>query len=174
MSSQDEAALAGRLRSMQIIVLALSMGVISFLAIAIGMRATNAMPPRAGDPIITYVGLAVGCMQVVLAQFIPNMIAEQQRKKLGQGTMPEGATDEMTALWGIYAVRMLIGAALLEGACFFLLIAYLVEGQRVAPLMAGTLLVMLIFRMPTRGRVEAWVERQRERLLEERTMGRGE
>jgi hypothetical protein len=52
-----------------------------------------------------------------------------------------------------------MAAAIFEGAAFFNLIAYLIEGQPFSPIAAAALLFFMMLQFPTAGRIEDWVER---------------
>jgi hypothetical protein len=55
---------------------------------------------------------------------------------------------------------MIVGMAMLEGAAFFCLIAYIVEGNVLPLTAAGGLLFLMLFSFPTHDRVEEWVNGQ--------------
>ncbi len=76
------------------------------------------------------------------------------------GPQPEPGSAE--AWWALYQTRCILGAAPLEGAAFFQLIAYYLEGLPLYLGLAGGLLVLLLLRFPTRHGVESWVTAQRE------------
>jgi hypothetical protein len=79
----------------------------------------------------------------------------------------QSEADLTEPLCGLYQTSMIIGDAFLEGAAFYFLIAYLVEGSPIALAGAGFFLIMLLFQFPTRTKVEAWIERQRGLIEEE-------
>ena len=55
---------------------------------------------------------------------------------------------------------MIIAAAILEGAAFFLLIAYLLEGQAICLAAACLFVTLIAAKFPTRTGVESWTEKQ--------------
>jgi hypothetical protein len=156
---------------MRIIVLALGMGVVSFAGIALFLQLSGGMQQRgAGEPILTYVALLFSVVQLGLYFFVPGMVAAAQRRRVAAGKWPgaqsrygkAGPFDETRALWLVYQTMTIVGLALLEGACFFLLMAFLIEGQWVAFVTAFVFLGFMVTRFPTWDRVNRWVETQRE------------
>ena len=65
-------------------------------------------------------------------------------------------------------MKMIIGAAFLEGPAFLALIAYMIEGHVVSLAIAAVMLLGLMAHFPTVGRVETWVEHQLGRVEYER------
>ena len=72
--------------------------------------------------------------------------------------------DEKSALVTIYQTSLIMGLAMLEGAAFFNLIIFLLEGKAVTLISALALLLVEVVRFPTRSGVESWVENQRAML----------
>jgi hypothetical protein len=169
-STKQPASPAERLRVMQIINVALVMGAGMFLMIALFVDVRRGQPPLADFPLLTYVGVALGAVQLVLHRLVPHWIAARQIKQLAAGRRPEGSDDDAAALWSILQTRQLIALALLESACFFLLIAYLLEKELVAGLSAGLILVAMASRFPTASSVESRIGEQQEVLAEERAL----
>ncbi|HKI21044.1 MAG TPA: hypothetical protein VKA15_24340, partial [Isosphaeraceae bacterium] len=165
----DPDALQPIIRTCQIIVGALIMGVVTFLAIAlfvtqVGVNPAQALPGEgaggaaiaaAGNsslPVITYLAVAVGLMDLVLSFVVPKMNADRARRQMaleGPSAITKGGPTEPKQLYPagytgklapIYHTQLIIGAALLEGAAFFATIAYLVERN---PLALATAIVLL-------------------------------
>jgi hypothetical protein len=65
---------------------------------------------------------------------------------------------DVLPLSGVYQTRLIIGCAMIEGAAFFCLIAYLLERRPLSLIVAGVLLLLLISQIPTVSKVESWVE----------------
>ena len=74
----------------------------------------------------------------------------------------------MVKLLGLYAMRMIISSAIIEGCVFFFIIAYMLEGSPYCLVGALVLLGIMGAKFPNRVRVERWVEMQRELLQQER------
>jgi hypothetical protein len=62
---------------------------------------------------------------------------------------------------------MIAGAALFEGAAFFLLVAYLVERSPWSLAAAIVMIIGVALHFPTQQRVADWIERQTSLLQEE-------
>jgi hypothetical protein len=171
MSSPGEFnSLAPRVRVMQIIGFALVMGVVVFMGIALFLRSTGNLNPPPEVPLVTYLGLALGSMQLVLFFVLPAIFVKSGRTRMSvtEDTLGNPASaDSAEQLCGLYQTSLIIGDALLEGAAFYFLVAYLVEGQLLALIVAGFFLVILILQFPTRSRVERWIERQQELISQE-------
>jgi hypothetical protein len=83
---------------------------------------------------------------------------------------PALAADPQARLRMQYQVVMLLRCAPLDGAAFYWLIVYFLEGQPAFLAAAGALLLLMLWQFPTRGRLSAFVERQRE-LIEQEKQG---
>jgi hypothetical protein len=108
-------------RTCQIIVLALIMGVASFLAIVMFLVPTSINPapapaPAAGGPgapalpgmagttmpLITYIAVGMGVAGLVLSFVIPSVIVASARRKIAKGTWTPPATRDLTQPAQIY------------------------------------------------------------------------
>ena len=91
------------------------------------------------------------------------------RKQIARRERQAGAAgDDTVRLAGLYQISMIIRLALLEGATFFQLIIFHLEGLQVSLVLAIVLLAGIILLFPTRSRVESWIDKQQEKLDEER------
>ena len=164
-------------RQLQIIVGALTVGCVSFTAIAIVLHGSvMANPPDV--PIISYVALAMSAF-VVLAKVVvvPTITArgcaEIARAQSGATDAPsDAAGGDLMPLVKLYTTKTIIGGALFEGATFFLLISYLVEGQMLNLVAAMAMIVAVAMHLPTRSRVAAWIESKSDQIDQQRQFGR--
>jgi hypothetical protein len=70
---------------------------------------------------------------------------------------------------GVYQTATIVGAALLEGAAFFLLVAYFVEGTSwTLPAALAVWLLLAWLHFPTRSSVEHWLTEQQDEARRER------
>ena len=131
---------------MQIIVLAMVAGVITF-----GLVVQIVVGPdvRPGTPFLMYVGLLMACVMIPTAWIVPELMS--------RGLPPVA---------GSYQVKLIVGLALLEGAAFLNLVAYLLEGRTLSLWMAVLLAGLLAMRFPTVAGVENWLE-GRKRVTED-------
>jgi hypothetical protein len=158
---------------MQIILAAILLGAIFFMAIALFFRQGNQNPPAA-VPIITYIALAFAVMTLFGSFIISNLALTHGRKRLAQQSQP-AMTDSSRAtsadkrkLLELMATVLIMTAAPLEGGTFFLLISYMVEGSFLAIIGSLILLAVLATKFPARQRTERWLEQQQELLQQER------
>ncbi|HAW26502.1 hypothetical protein [Gimesia maris] len=148
---------------MTVIWLALIMGVVTFGMIVtfIGLKEE----PGKGLPVITYLGMGLAALMLVLRMIIPNMIARNQFTQAMQEAREEGNQDEEQMLgtfYQIFMVRMIIGLALLEGAAMINLVAVMVENQKLAFIPVAILLLVMIASMPTKSKLDGWIRNQME------------
>ncbi len=193
----DPDALQPIIRTCQIIVGAMIMGVATFLAIALFVTqvAVNPAPAPPGGgaggaaiaapgdfslPVITYLAVASGLIVLVLSFVVPKINIARARRQIalaGPIATTEGVPPEPKQLYPagytgklaqLYQTQLIIGAAMLEGAAFFATIAYMLERNPIALATAIVLLGALVARFPTSDRVNAWLDRQLGLLQEER------
>lgn len=157
--------LAKAIRPMQIIVAALAMGVVVFLAVVLMMG-----PRNAGGPLFLYLGIAFAAMAFAAWIIVPSIMAVKSRRAIAAGrvaaaavpmNVPPDASD-VAQLAGVFQMRLILGCALLEGAAFMNLAMYLMHGDVISLMIAGMLLATLVTQFPTLRRLEFWVEQQLE------------
>lgn len=154
-------------RSMQIIVGALALGIINFLLIVVFVIRPQALGGPAGETLLTYLSLGVAAVAVAASFIVPMVLGGSMRNSL-----PDSSTASNTAaakgdanilpLVQVYQTLLIIKCAILEGAAFFCLIAHMIERQTITLAIAGVLLLVLLAQFPLRSRVEAWIESELE------------
>ncbi len=174
----DPDALQPTVRTCQIMIGSMIMGVLSFLAIILFVI-TDALGNSA-LPVITYLAVAVGFVNLALSFVIPKLNADRARRRIAlEGPTPitKGGPSEAKQAYPAsdtaklaqnYQTQLIIGAALLEGGAFFAAIAYMLARNPLALATAIVLLATLAALFPTSDRVNAWLDRQLELLQEER------
>jgi hypothetical protein len=164
--------LTPKVRTLQIIVAALSFGCFSFLIIAV--FATGNFNKAVQQPTLTYIALAMAAMMLSVWAILPGIIVAQGRKNIqrillseAKQTSENSAADKTEkentkaqALLYLLQTKTIVACALLEGTVFFLLIAYVVEHSMLSIAAAIALLLLLLAQMPTIGRVTNWIENQ--------------
>lgn len=160
-----------RLQTLRILHGALCAGVAVFLVIVLVLRLAGGMNKPPPIPLITYVAAAFTLIMLMVSFALPTMMEANWRRQLAPGKSPftgaQGAgmpADPFSRWAGLYQTRLIVRMALLEGAAFFALIAYLLEGQPLSLGLAGGLLFAMLGLFPTRAGIEAWVETQRSRM----------
>jgi hypothetical protein len=184
-------------RTCQIIVGALIMGVLTFLAVVLLLNVYAALPapaqggqgaggaalpgPGGGSlPLITALAVVLGIGGLVMSFVVPGVFVTNARRQIAKGTPPATTTRQPSQpaqvypagdtgkLLQIYPTQLIIGAALNEGMAFFASIAYMLEGNPIALGTAVVLLGGLVARFPTVDRVNAWLDQQLSKLQIER------
>ncbi|MCA9014053.1 MAG: hypothetical protein KDA77_01865 [Planctomycetaceae bacterium] len=162
-SQQPQLTPEQRIRVMLIIWLALIMGVVTF-GVIVGIIGQNNAP---GDdlPVITYTGLAMAALMLVLRTFVPELVGRNLFRQTMEKVKAENNLDEEQILgtyYQIFTTRMIIGLALLEGAAMLNLVAFLVENQMLSFVPVGILLLVMMASMPTKSKLDGWIRNQME------------
>ncbi len=167
---------SGLIRTGQIIVGALAAGVLFFLVIVIGVLGS---PMRPLDPqaVVSLVmaALAIACIPARL--IVPVLIVNVGCQKIARGgrtspshtvhaTLPN--TDEGNLLQ-LFMTKLIVGCAILEGAAFGNLVAYMLEGQLYSLALAIVCTIGMLAAFPTRSGVDEWLERHVRRVKELRS-----
>ncbi|QDT95704.1 hypothetical protein [Gimesia aquarii] len=164
MSSQLPQANLQQMRmTMMVIWIALIMGVVTFgiVVIMIGLKGA----PGDDLPVITYGGIGIAALMLVLRFFVPDMMARNQFKQAMQTAKAEGNEDEEEMLgkfYQIFLTRLIIGMALLEGAAFLNLVAVMAENQPLGFVPVAILLLAMIASVPTKSKLDGWIRNQME------------
>ena len=148
----DHESLKPQVMVMQIITMAMAMGVLTFGVIVTFIA--NPPAPADGDaaevvqsdPLIAYLGIGVAATCLVISVVGPRIVASKS-----------------PATVGTYQTTLIIALALLEGGAFFNLIAYLLHGRAFSLATAGLLVVFLLMQFPTTGRVSDWLQERARR-----------
>jgi hypothetical protein len=159
-----------QLRIMQIIAGALIGGVAIFLGIVLFLvHGLGQGPANPQEPMLTYVALLLLVVNVPLASVVPRMIEARGIAQIAAGTWrPPGAAEtsgDAGRLMQLFQQSLIIGLAILEGVAFLACVAYLLEAQSIAVVVAGLPLLFMIIRFPTQNRCQAWLDNQLDRVV---------
>jgi hypothetical protein len=156
--------------TLRIIVVALAIGVIVFAGYAIFSRADKPLVVGANLATLGITMLAFGATQGVLGMVLPAVIFRH-------APVPAAATaqlasyDSQTAkVLGIQAriqTATIVGCAMFEGGAFANLVAYMTEGDLLNLVMAGVLLLGVLFYFPLPGACERRIAAELRRMKEE-------
>jgi hypothetical protein len=160
---------------MQIIIFALCTGVATFAAVVVFVS-PPAPPAQFGMLTMMALGfmVAAGVMSVV----VPTAVVAAKRAESLRSPNDAEAKDsavssgEIPGLLGTYQTKLILGAALLEGAAFLALTAYMTEGHWASLVAAGVLFFGLLAHLPTTNRVAAWLAAEQRRIAEARQFSR--
>jgi hypothetical protein len=163
-NSEPDVVPQALVRNLQVVVGALVGGVLIAAVIFFVVRSQGPAPMANQLPLISFLAVGFAAMMIALRLVMIPVLAKAGRAKL----MPN--SDVSTGqVFGLFASRTIMGAALLEGSAFFFLVAYLVEGQPWALggglIMAGLIAVL---QFPTRTSVENAIAADRQASEDER------
>lgn len=153
----------GYVRANQIVTAGLCMGVLIFMGIVLTMQQGR----LDGEPdILSWMGIGAAVMMYANHLIIPRLLQAVELKKLSAERIREvDDAERWNLIAPIYRTRHIIGSAILEGAAFFNLVAYMVEPFAGNLIAAAVLLVVLALKIPTATRMQFWVQ-DRARELE--------
>jgi hypothetical protein len=178
LNAEQERFLRAMLTNMRIISAALISGVIVFMAVVLFVIKGD---PQPGLPLLTYIGLGFGALALVFSFIVPGFMGSSIKQALLEGKRVElpaqfKASQEVGIVGNLlflFQTRIIIGYAILEGAAFFNLVAYMLERQEVSLAVVGLLLGAMLIKFPTRGRVEGWLADEIRSLNELRSLRPG-
>ncbi|QDU63620.1 hypothetical protein Pan216_45010 [Planctomycetes bacterium Pan216] len=160
-------------RTLQIIVAALCMGVLTFagVATAISLGVIEKDVPQAAAPegespadIITIAALAMAAMSLVAHPIVGSIITKTPRSDLQQRLRDGDEESVDRQLAGLFQTSTIIRCAILEGPAFFLLIALILGGPIWLLAVVAVLLIAIAIHLPTEASFEGWRQRQKEDL----------
>ncbi|MGC1273374.1 MAG: hypothetical protein WBC44_06670 [Planctomycetaceae bacterium] len=135
----------------RIIAGALIFGVVAFGTVAVVLRLGE---PPGQNSFVSAIGAGFAFVTVIARQMFIGFLGGRTASQV------PGTTSAALAS---YQTRMIAGLAILEGAAFFNLICYLIEGHWWSLAVVAALLAWMIASYPTRTRLLHWVE-DREQL----------
>jgi len=149
------------IRSLQIITIALLLGVLFFMGICLVMN-EGALD---GNPdIISWIGLGFAGLMIVNHLVIPNLLSKTALASItGEQIREADDAKKFELIFPAYRARHIVAVAMLEGAAFFNLVAYMTS-KYLWNLVAAVVLVMLILaKLTTATTAMFWVnDRARE------------
>jgi hypothetical protein len=171
LTDDERAYLARAALTMQIIVGALAGGVLSFFCVVLVLGQQQPGPPP-DEPMLTYMSIVTAFVAIAVAMIFPGVVIRNQRQSIQAGkSKPPEAARELGPLVAGYQTALIIRSAILEGAAFFCLVAYMLERQTLSLFGAGMLLVFLLGGFPTRSKLEDVIENERTTIEQLRQMG---
>jgi hypothetical protein len=149
-------------KTMQIICVALMVAVVTFLGIVVYLRFGKGMPPGNGMPMMSYMAAGMAAIMIV-GRVIAPMVITTGMLKQAISLRPIEDIRKLD-LYGIYQTKMIVSQALLEGAAFFNLVAYMTEGQSWSLGIVAVLLAVMAVGFPTFEKVDGWADDQLRQL----------
>jgi len=191
--ASDKSDLAERLgpaiMTLRIIVVALASGVAAFAVAAVVIRMQQAAAQaNDADGLLTTLGIAAAPVALLLSRFLPGTIVANSRRQIASGQYgsagrppaPQAsgspssaaAVDDDAKLFMVYQTKTIIAAALLEGAAFLNIVAFLLGGNLIALGVACLLALAIAAMFPRTSSVVEWIEGQRRLMAEEKLLAR--
>jgi hypothetical protein len=100
---------------------------------------------------------------LVLQAFIPSLVVSANRSSYLNSQPRQDPRDRAEAearLMPLFQTKHIIRMALLEGAAFFCLVAYLVSGLSWLYAIVAALVALMVVSLPTRSALDNWLEEQ--------------
>jgi hypothetical protein len=182
LDSDQQSFLTGRVRAVQIIIAAMAIGVLVFLAVAFFVHTkVGAIDKTHKLDIITQIALVYGVVALIGGPILAGALVKFGRRRLACGGGPvrpaprtasgfEGKSDQdgTSRLIGLMVTRTIISGAIYEGASLFLGVAYLLNRGLLTAVCAVLLVVALLMQMPTRDRARRWIDEQLRQIEQEK------
>ncbi|NUQ63176.1 MAG: hypothetical protein HUU20_11920 [Pirellulales bacterium] len=171
---------------LQLIVAAMVIGSLVFLAVVLVLVYSGAAREAALELPLSYV-LAVFAVAALAARaVVPAAIVSNARRRIREGVwqplqpsnVPQGVqafleqTGDAGKLWQVLMSRTIIAAATLEGVAFFACITYMLEHSWPSLVVAVVFIACLALHVPSQTGVILWIEEQLRLIDEERQLGR--
>ena len=165
--------LPARLRVMQIIIGAMTIGCIFLFAVILAISFPIARMSETHS--FTYIALGIAFVVLILRSFFPTLVVvagrRQIRRNFREASETQGARmqaqrfDQLEdeagrRLIDLLQGKILVGAALMEGSAFLSLISYLPERSPISLAVAAIMIVFLTLHFPTGDRASNWIENQ--------------
>ena len=145
-------------RTMQIIVVALMMGVLSCLLVVLLTTKGNVLGLNK-PTLMTLIAAGFGFLMIVNHFVIPGIISKAQLKQTASNELPEGGEEsKQQHVVAIFQTQLIIGMALLEGAAFFNLVELMIDKSGFSLGIVILLMSLMLMKFPTRDKVSFWVQ----------------
>lgn len=146
---------------MRIVLYALMLGVFVFGGVAVYLVNFAGKGPLAPmNHLLSWVAVGIAAVVVPMQAIIPGTIVAAARQRLARTT----ELAEISGLIAAYRSKLIVGAALCEGAAFMALQAYLLEGDVLLLPLAALFVLLIAARVPTAPGLASWLDRQHELL----------
>ncbi|MBM4071016.1 MAG: hypothetical protein FJ271_19010 [Planctomycetes bacterium] len=167
MTDPDGDRLRARVRVMQVICIALVLGVVFFLALAgyLVLSRGQGLNPPAGMPFLSMLALVMLLMNGPLALILPAAMTKNAIQRLASRTSSSTQDDEAQLL-AVRQTSLIVGLALWEGVAFMAAIAFLLEGDPLVLAIDGVAILFMLGSLPNMANVQLWLDRQLSLLME--------
>lgn len=148
--------------TMQVICGGLMMGVMTFLGIAVFLHIEKGAQPAPATPIVAYMAAGMAALTIIVRLVISSPVVKSGIKQI-TAIRPVNDIQKLD-LYGVYQTKMIVSCALLEGAAFFNLVAFIIDGQLWTLGIVAVLLALMVVGFPTFERVDGWADDQLRQL----------
>lgn len=148
----------GRIRVMQLVTGAVAGG--GAIIVVVFFVLTHGKPLGADVPILSYSAAGLLLIQSILSYVVPRAAVASAAPKLAAQS-PDRDEDRLLQL---RQTVQILAIALIEGAVFFAAIAYFIERQDWALMLAVAGIILIGLRFPLASDVADWVESMQRRL----------
>ncbi|MFL5329565.1 MAG: hypothetical protein ACJ8C4_11680 [Gemmataceae bacterium] len=147
------------IRTMRVVIFALTMGIVTFIGIVVVMQTQGRA--NAGGPqseMITYAGLAALAGAILLQPLVLGAMDKVQANKIDR------QSQDLAPWYAAYQTRAIVGAALIEGASFLCLVGAMLDGRPLG-IIGGAVgaIALVALHLPSEMKLAAYIERQRGR-----------
>lgn len=154
--------------SLRLVLGAMAAGSVVFLVVAAVVRETGQIEESETKPMLTYLACGYAALSLVLRMVLPPLVAGAANRRDAASPVdvpPRDSgvgddADDLAPYRGGFTVRTIMSAAIVEGAAFFAVVAYMLEGMAVSLAVAAVMVVVLLAQWPTQRRFESWAARQ--------------
>jgi len=144
-----------QLRTLQIIVVALAMGCLTF---AVFVIYSNQGKQPIGNT-ISILAAAVAVVMGLLKTILPNTISSIQNTNRSRRQKESESESSPNGAMAKFTTKTIVACAFLEGAAFFNVIAYMLEGNLWSIGIAGVLIAFMLMEFPSENRFQRWEEK---------------
>ena len=147
-------------RTVQVIAGSIMAGMVFFGVVAFVIS----MGKEPGDPLIGYIAAGFTAVTAIAANIVPGILVQAMIRKQRSATEqdePAQQSDSSAGFYVVFQIKTIVEYALLEGAAFFCLVAYIVTVQLWTIAIAAAVLAKMAVAFPTRTRIDNWVQEQR-------------
>lgn len=151
---------------MQVIGLALAMGVLAFGTIVFLLPKKPPEGPYTLSIAAVIAGFAAFAVSLAAGKLVGDQSVAARERVDSEAFSVDGRAGEMgpiSFLAGVYQTSFIVRCAILEGVAFFNLVVYLREAQWYTFAMATALLAAIVLSLPSQAGLESWVEQRLQR-----------
>lgn len=154
-------ATVGSVRTLQIITVAMAMGVTMFAGFALF---SNKFALDGAPNTLCWIGCAFAAVMLLLSLIVPRSAVSQGLKNMDSQVLEMDESEQFSKLYPIYQTSHIIACALLEAAAFFNGFLYMMTSFVGSILVVAALVGLILFRFPTVTGASTWVAHRIEDL----------